>query len=107
MAYGRSMTSEPSADPTVTDNPQQSQYEIHVDGDLAGFAQYHRYDDRIEFTHTVVEDAYEGQGLAGRLASHALDEARRDGLLVVPTCPYVRSYIKRHPEYRELVAPGR
>lgn len=94
------------SEPTVTDNAEQSQYEIHVDGEVAGFAQYHRSDDRIEFFHTVVDDAYEGQGLASKLARYALDEARRDGALVVPTCKYFRGYIEKHEEYQDLVAPG-
>lgn len=100
--YLRGMSSEP----TVADNPAANQFEIIVDGEVAGFAAYQRRDGEIEFTHTVIDDAYEGQGLGGKLVSAALDEVRRDGVLVIPTCPFVRKYIARHREYADLLAPG-
>ncbi len=88
---------------TVQDAPASSRYEIHVDGEPAGFAAYQRHGASIEITHTEVDEAYEGQGLAGQLTAHVLDEARASGLTVVPTCPYVAKYISRHPEYADLV----
>ena len=54
--------------------------------------------------HTGVRDEYEGQGLAGKLAAHVLDEARAEGIEIGATCPYVRSYLERHPEYQDLLA---
>lgn len=93
--------------PVVSDNPEQSRYEIHVDGELAGFAEYKLHGDHVTFTHTEVDDAYEGQGLAGRLTEQALVEAREDGLAVVPTCPYVAKFIARNPEYVDLVPEDR
>ena len=51
-----------------------------------------------------VDEAYSGQGHAGTLARSALDDARSRGLSVVPSCPYVASYIEKHPEYADLVA---
>lgn len=96
-----------ASDPTVADNPSADRFEITVDGEVAGFAEYQRSDGEIEFTHTVVDDAYEGQGLGSTLVKAALDEVRRDGVQVVPSCPFVRKYIERHHEYSDLVAPGR
>ncbi|MCU1461515.1 MAG: hypothetical protein JWO37_1590 [Acidimicrobiales bacterium] len=87
----------------VVDNPEQHRYEARVDGQLAGFAEYRRRADRIVFTHTEVDDAFEGQGIGGRLASFALDDARARGLVVVAQCPFVRNYIRRHPEYEDLL----
>jgi predicted GNAT family acetyltransferase len=65
--------------------------------------EYRRDGSRIVYTHTVVPPYLEGHGIAGRLAWHALDYAREEGLTVVPLCPYVADYIDRHPEYADLV----
>jgi len=94
-------------EPTVADNPSANRFEITVDGVVAGYSEYQRTDGEIEFTHTVVDDAYEGQGLGSTMVRAALDEVRRDGVQVVPSCPFVKKYIQRHDEYSDLVAPGR
>ena len=88
---------------TVADVPEASRYEIHVDGELAGFAEYRLEEGLIAFTHTEVDDAFEGQGLAGELVTFALGDARARGLAVHPFCPYVRSFIAKHPEHLDLV----
>ncbi len=87
----------------VHDNPEQLRYDIVVDGNVGGFAQYARRGNRIIFVHTEVDDAYEGQGLGSKLVQGALDDARARGLSVVPLCPFVERYIQRHPEYDDLV----
>lgn len=87
---------------TVQDNEKEERYEAHVNGYLAKI-EYERQGDTIIFIHTEVPDALEGQGIAGKLARTALDDARAKHLAVVPFCPYVASYIRRHPEYKELV----
>lgn len=66
-------------------------------------AEYRDARERIWFTHTEVDPDHEGQGLAGQLVRQALDDVRAQGRLIVPTCPYVRSYVERHPEYADLV----
>jgi predicted GNAT family acetyltransferase len=95
-----------AADVTVADNPEQERYEIRVDGELAGFAQYHAKPGLIAFVHTEVDDRFEGQGLASRLIAHALDDVREHGLAALPFCPFVNDYIQRHPEYTGLVPEG-
>ena len=91
----------------VTDRPEQSRYEIRVDGELAGFSDYRLRADHITFTHTEVDDAYEGQGLGSKLARAALDGARDAGLAVFPACPFIARYVKRHPrKYLDLVPEG-
>jgi predicted GNAT family acetyltransferase len=90
-------------DVRVVDVPDRRRFEILVDGKRAGFAAYRRREQAVELTHTEVDPAYQGQGLAGRLAAAALDQARADGLRVVPTCPYIASYIESHPDYADLV----
>lgn len=80
------------------------QYEIVVDGVVAGFTQFKDGPGGVlSFPHTVVEDAYEGQGLASRLVREALDDVRTQGRLIHPFCPYVTSWIEKHPDYRDLV----
>ena len=88
----------------VVDDPDETRYEIRVDGALAGFVLYRDEGDRVVLIHTEIDDAYEGQGLGGRLAAFALDDIRRRGLRVVPRCPFIRAYIERHPDYADLVA---
>jgi hypothetical protein len=92
---------------TVTDHPEAERYEVQVDGALAGFAEYKRGDGQIAFTHTEVDKAYGGRGLAGRLAQVSLDEARAAGVSVLPFCPFYRGWIGKHPEYLELVPEAR
>jgi predicted GNAT family acetyltransferase len=96
-----------ASEPTVADNPAANRFEITVDGKVAGFSEYQRSDGEIEIFHTEIDDAYEGQGLGSILVKAVLDEIRRDGVQLVPTCPFVNKYIQRHREYSDLVAPGR
>jgi uncharacterized protein len=91
----------------VTDHPESQRYEVRVDGALAGFAEYQRVPGQISFTHTEVDGAFGGRGLAGRLARASLDEAREAGLAVLPYCPFYRGWIKKHPDYLGLVPSDR
>jgi len=92
---------------TVHDSPERNRFEIEVDGELVGLAQYRRRPGAIAFLHTEIYPAHEGAGLGGVLVSAALDEARREGVQVLPFCPFVRSYLERHPEYLDLVPDER
>jgi uncharacterized protein len=88
----------------VTDNPQLHRFDVTVDGAAAGFADYHDHGSRRTFTHTEVDDAFEGQGVGSTLVRHVLDDARERHLEVIPVCPFVREYIARHlDEYVDLV----
>jgi uncharacterized protein len=92
------------ADVQVADNPGESRFEARVDGELAGFAAYQAADDLIMFTHTEVDDAYEGRGVGSALARGALDAVRADGTRkVLPRCPFIRAWIEKHPDYQDLV----
>lgn len=86
-----------------TDQPDRGRFEVAVDGRVAGFAAYRREPDRMVFTHTEVDPAQRGRGLAGRLAGEALDTARAEGRQVTPLCPYIAEFIRRHQRYLELV----
>ena len=91
-----------ATDLNTSHNADAHRFEIHDGDSRVGLTQYavvspdgvHRV-----FFHTEVDDAYSGQGLAGRLVAAALDETVADGLRIVPVCPFVATYVKRHPEY--------
>ncbi|GAA2297747.1 GNAT family N-acetyltransferase [Actinomadura sp. NPDC048955] len=87
----------------ITDNAEQGRYEIRLDGDLAGFAEYERGEGAVVFTHTEVDSAFEGKGVGSALARGALDDVRSQGLSVVPLCPFIKKWILRHPDYKDLV----
>lgn len=87
-------------DVSVSDNPDESRYEVRLDGELGGIAQYTVADGVVTFTHTEV--AIEGRGLGGKLVRQALEDVRAKGLTVVPQCPFVRDYIGKHPELAEV-----
>lgn len=88
----------------VVKNEERGQYEIHVDGKVAGFATYQDRGGARVLPHTVVEEEFQGKGLSKPLIKFALDDARSDGLKVIPACPAVAGYIEKNPEYQDLVA---
>lgn len=87
---------------SVKDNPEELRYELHVDGELAGWIRYGRRPGAVVLIHTDVDPRFEGRGLGGRLVEGALDDLRARGLEVVPVCPFVADFIGRHPEYADL-----
>lgn len=89
---------------TITKNEAAQRYEAALDGIMA-VLEYRREGDRIVYTHTEVPDELEGRGIGSALARRALDDARAQHLTVVPLCPFVSAYIRRHPEALPLVAP--
>ncbi|MFL5946809.1 MAG: GNAT family N-acetyltransferase [Gaiellaceae bacterium] len=93
-----------SAEVVVRDDADDLRYELVVDGRVVGEILYRRRPGGIALVHTEVEPALEGRGLASRLVAGALDDIRARQLRVIPICPFVRSFIERHPEYSDLVA---
>jgi uncharacterized protein len=88
---------------TVRDNPTELRYEL-VDGEtVVGLIRYRLEPGAMALIHTEIEPAYEGQGLASELVQGALEDLRNRGLRLIPICPYVRSWLERHPEYADLV----
>jgi uncharacterized protein len=86
--------------PVITDNPDARRFEAHLDGQLAGFADYQRTDELVVFTHTEVLTAFEGQGIGSAIARFALDQLQAEGThKVLPVCPFIKVWIQRHPEY--------
>lgn len=87
----------------VRDNPAAHQYEARIEGHLARLV-YERRGDTIYLTHAETPPPISGRGIGSRVVQAALDDARARRLRVVPRCTFVRAYVERHPEYRDLVA---
>jgi predicted GNAT family acetyltransferase len=87
----------------VTVNEQDGSYQISVDGTAAGRIDFRREGDVLTLVHTEVDDAFEGQGVANEAVRTVLDRARAENLRVVNKCPYIRAWVRRHPEYADLV----
>ena len=93
--------------PEISDNAAFHRFEVHVDGETA-IVVYERAGDLLRLIHTEVPQAPEGKGVGSKLVSLVLRFAQENKLSVVPLCPFVTQYIKRHPEYSEIVdAPHR
>jgi predicted GNAT family acetyltransferase len=88
---------------TKHDTDGTGRYDLAVDGQAAGEVTYRTVDGRRVFLHTGVRDEFEGQGLAGKLARRVLDEARADGVQIVPLCPYIAHYLESHPDDAAMV----
>ena len=88
----------------VIHDEEAHRFESRVGG-LRSLMNYRRFPDRIVLTHTEVPPPLEGHGLAGKLARTALDFARANQLRVVPLCPYVANYLRKHAEYHDLLSP--
>lgn len=88
----------------VRNNPDRSRYELLVDGEVVGVADYTLVGDRVIIPHTEVAPARRGHGLGAVLVEGVLDDIRAYGHTVVPRCWYVAQFIDERPEYRDLVS---
>jgi len=79
-------------------------YIAQVDGEQAMIAYREADPDTLDFQHTEVAKPLQGKGVGDELVRQALDDVRERGLKVIPTCPFVAAYIRRHGEYGDLVA---
>lgn len=90
-------------DTTVRRKSGPDRFEISLDGAPAGVARFVDTDGRRVFFHTEVDEAHAGKGLGGTLVQDALEATRAEGLRVVAVCPFVRKYVHRHEEWKDLV----
>jgi predicted GNAT family acetyltransferase len=88
----------------VRRNDAQQRYELLVDGELAGIADFRLDEERVVLPHTEIDAHRRGQGLGAILVKGVLDDVRHAGRTVVPACWYVGQYIDEHPEERDLLA---
>jgi predicted GNAT family acetyltransferase len=93
----------PAAASKVTHDESARQFEMPVSGGTAVLA-YERSAGRIDLLHTMVPPEDEGNGHGTALVKAAFDYARRANLEVVPTCPFVKAYLDKHPDQRDIVA---
>ncbi|RZU74696.1 hypothetical protein EV384_3172 [Micromonospora kangleipakensis] len=90
----------------VEENPAKHRFEILVDDALAGFTAYiprGEVGEVLVFTHTEVDERFQNMGVGSALIRGTLDQVRERGGRLVPKCPFVAAFIKRHPEYADLV----
>jgi predicted GNAT family acetyltransferase len=85
-------------------NAEQSRYEAWKGNALAAYVEYSQLANGILISHTEVMPDFEGQGIGSAIARHVLDDARAQAQEVIPACQFMASYIRRHPEYLDLVS---
>lgn len=85
----------------IVNNADAKRFEIQL-GDKVAMVEYMRSGNNIIYTHTEVPPEFEGKGIAGKLAHHVMEYAKNEGLKVQPLCPFINSYVKRHPEYQDI-----
>ena len=87
----------------IVDNTAQQRYELAADGAIA-YVAYSREPGTITLIHTIVPDALAGRGIGSRLAKFVLDDARSHGEKVIVQCSFIAAYLRKHPEYADLVS---
>lgn len=88
---------------TVRDNDAAHRYELLVEDEVVGELIYRARDDVVTLIHTEIAPQFEGHGLGEQLVAHALDDIRAHGMRMVPLCPFVGAYLRRHQEYEDIV----
>jgi predicted GNAT family acetyltransferase len=92
----------------VRESLESNRFEAVLDdGSVAGFAQYRlESDGSYRIIHTEVDDAYEGEGVGSRLAQGLLEALRERERTVRPDCPFIATWMRKHPETLDLLAEG-
>lgn len=92
---------------TIVDDPEHHRIEARTDGgDLAGFSEYRVRDGSFVFFHTEVEKKFEGRGIGSQIAAGVIAFVRERGKPISPECPFIRAYMRKHPETHDLLTPG-
>ena len=91
--------------PPLIDNASKKQFEMQIDDQVARI-EYIRAQNNIYLTHTEVPAALSGRGVGSTIVKAALEQIKKEDLTLIPLCPFVALYIKRHPEWRSLVLKG-
>jgi predicted GNAT family acetyltransferase len=88
---------------SVTNDEQGRQFHAEVDGHRAHLDYVRHADGTLDLVHTEVDPALRGQGVGEAVVRFAMDAARSGGFKVIPTCPFVKKFVERHPEYEDVV----
>jgi predicted GNAT family acetyltransferase len=91
-------------DIVITDHPERGRYEAYAGSELAGFLQHKSRPDGIALVHTEVLPEFEGKGIGSALVKYAVEDVRAKGAKIIPDCPFITRFIRRHPEYLDAVA---
>ncbi|MET0987757.1 MAG: GNAT family N-acetyltransferase [Steroidobacteraceae bacterium] len=91
---------------SVRNNTAEERYELELDGVIA-YVAYHHEDGYVSLDHTEVPSQLGGRGVGSALAKGTLDLIRSEGFKLIPRCDFIAGYIKKHPEYQDLVANAR
>ncbi|HSY16501.1 MAG TPA: GNAT family N-acetyltransferase [Jatrophihabitantaceae bacterium] len=89
----------------IVDNPEASRYEAVLDGETVGFCSYRDAEGVVLLPHAEVSSSVEGRGIGSALARGTLDDLRAKGRSIVPLCPFIVDFIRKNPEYENMVAP--
>ncbi|MBM7787768.1 GNAT family N-acetyltransferase [Tenggerimyces flavus] len=88
----------------VKDNPSEERFEVHDGDQLAGSLYYEQRGEALALIHTEIDPAFGGRGLGSVLVRRTLEQLRERGVKIVPLCPFVKSWMEKHPEYDDLKA---
>ena len=88
----------------VKNNEELSQFEAEIEGEKAVVSYRIEKDGTLNLLHTEVPPAFEGKGVGSRLVKQTLEQIKAAGQKIIPSCPFVAAYVKRHKEYETLVA---
>jgi uncharacterized protein len=101
------LTDRASGDLHIVDDPVAQRYEARLGDVVVGYSEYRRVErDRLILFHTEVDPTFEGQGIGSRLAKGVLEDIRARGLRLTVKCPFMAAYLKRHPDYSDVLARG-
>lgn len=93
-------------DPEIRHDPEARKFSTTVDGKEAYLRYALRGEGTLDFKSTFVPPELRGRGLAAKVVARGFEYAEENGFKVIPTCPYVETWLERHPRYRELVVAG-
>lgn len=93
--------------PEIAENPDRSRFELRLDGELVGVADYIRAESVDSFVRTETLASFRGRGLASQLTEFTLATSRAEGREILPYCSFVSEYIATHPQYLDLVPADR
>lgn len=89
----------------IVRNTDQNQFELHHEGAVVATLTYEYDGDATVLTRVQVEDRYSGQGVAAHFTEGVLAQLRANSEAVIPQCPYVRGFIVKNPQWRDIVPP--
>lgn len=91
----------------IRDERDEGRYTAYLDGQRIGYATWVKVHDTVVLPHTEVDPAWNGRGIGSMIARRAFEDARADGLTVLPFCPFMKRWADLHPDFRDIVRAPR